>query len=94
VDALVSAERGTVQEAFGDRRRHNHRHRLSETLGWVNEMGAGEFIDKVVFVTGATSGIGRGVALAFVREGAKVVGAGRDEEAGRETQRLAENTNA
>jgi NAD(P)-dependent dehydrogenase (short-subunit alcohol dehydrogenase family) len=55
-------------------------------------MGAGEFIDKVVFVTGATSGIGRGVALAFVREGAKVVGAGRDEEAGRETERLAEKT--
>ena len=41
---------------------------------------------------GTIAGIGRGVALAFAREGAKVMGAGRVEEAGRETQRLAEAT--
>lgn len=33
---------------------------------------------KVAMVTGATSGIGRAVALAYASEGAKVIGCGRD----------------
>lgn len=34
------------------------------------------FKDKVVIVTGASSGIGEGVALRFLQEGAKVIGCG------------------
>jgi NAD(P)-dependent dehydrogenase (short-subunit alcohol dehydrogenase family) len=48
------------------------------------------FKDKVVIVTGATSGIGRAIAIAFGREGAKVVVAGRGEQAGAETVSLVE----
>ncbi len=40
-------------------------------------------VDKVVLVTGATSGIGRAVALRFAESGARVVAAGRNAEASR-----------
>jgi len=40
------------------------------------------FAGKVVIVTGATANIGRGIALEFAAEGAKVVAVGRDESAG------------
>lgn len=40
------------------------------------------FESKVVFVTGGTSGLGRDAALAFAREGARVVLTGRRTEAG------------
>lgn len=37
------------------------------------------FLDQVVIVTGASRGIGRGIAQQFAKEGAKVVLVGRDE---------------
>lgn len=47
------------------------------------------FKDKVVVVTGGASGIGRATALAFAREGARVVVADLNETGGNETARLA-----
>lgn len=42
--------------------------------------------DRVVVITGATSGIGRATALQFCKEGARVVLSGRDTEALKETE--------
>jgi NAD(P)-dependent dehydrogenase (short-subunit alcohol dehydrogenase family) len=47
--------------------------------------------DKVALITGAGSGIGRATAVLFAREGARVVVAEIDAEAGEETARLAGN---
>lgn len=47
----------------------------------------GQFQNKVVLVTGGTSGIGQATAVAFAKEGAKVVISGRREKEGNETVR-------
>ncbi len=52
----------------------------------------GKFDGKVALVTGAASGIGRGSAQAFAREGASVVVADVQVEAGNETVKLIEDT--
>lgn len=41
--------------------------------------------NKIAIITGAGSGIGRGIALAFIKEGAKITVADWSEEGGRET---------
>src|SRR5579885_2529610 len=46
------------------------------------------FQDKVVLITGGSSGIGRTTAIAFAREGAKVVVTSRRENEGKETVSL------
>jgi NAD(P)-dependent dehydrogenase (short-subunit alcohol dehydrogenase family) len=52
----------------------------------------GTFDGKVALVTGSTGGIGRAAAVAFAREGARVVVTGRREAEGAETVRLAQET--
>jgi NAD(P)-dependent dehydrogenase (short-subunit alcohol dehydrogenase family) len=52
------------------------------------------FKDKVAFVTGAGSGIGRAAALAFAREGANVAVTDIDEKGNQETARLIEELGA
>ena len=50
------------------------------------------FTGRIALVVGATRGIGRAAAIAFAREGARVVVAGRHESMGEETVRLARET--
>lgn len=55
----------------------------------TNDCGSGRFAEKVVFITGASSGVGRATAVAFAAEGADVVVTGVDEEGNAETEQLA-----
>lgn len=50
------------------------------------------FKDRVVMITGGTTGIGKATAIAFAKEGAKVVISGRNEERGKKA--IEEITNA
>src|SRR5437016_5737131 len=52
-------------------------------------MNSRTFEGKIAFVTGATSGVGQSVAVAFAQEGAAVVGCGRSAAGGADTERLA-----
>ena len=59
--------------------------------GETSYKGFGRLKDKVALITGADSGIGRAVALAFAREGADVVVSyWKEHEDARETKRLVE----
>lgn len=54
-------------------------------------MAEGKLEDKVVIITGGTSGIGRSATLLFCKEGAKVVIGARNEEAATQVIRQVEN---
>jgi NAD(P)-dependent dehydrogenase (short-subunit alcohol dehydrogenase family) len=59
--------------------------------GETSYRGSDRLMDKKIVITGADSGIGRAVALAFAREGADLVVSYLDEEAdAQETKRLVE----
>jgi NAD(P)-dependent dehydrogenase (short-subunit alcohol dehydrogenase family) len=59
----------------------------AESLPEVNNTKS-RFTQKVVLITGATSGIGRAAAIAFAREGAKIGFCGRREVLGAEVEQL------
>jgi len=50
----------------------------------MSEVLMSAFNGRVALVTGGTSGIGRAAAIAFAKQGAKVVVSGRREEEGSE----------
>src|SRR5712671_6827751 len=50
---------------------------------WPSLKGIAQMSSPVVLITGALAGIGRATALAFAREGARIVVSGRRDEAGR-----------
>lgn len=55
-------------------------------------MNMNTFAEKIVLVTGSTSGIGRTTAIAFAQQGATVVTTGLSEDDGQETVQLIQQT--
>ena len=56
----------------------------------ATDIGAGDLSDRVALVTGASSGIGRGVTLALSARGARVAAVGRSRDRLNEVARQAE----
>ena len=63
----------------------NSRSKASASESASSSVGLGRLTDKVAVITGAASGIGKEIALAFAREGAKVVIADLDPQAAQKT---------
>src|SRR5260370_33583125 len=56
-------------------------------LAWVEINGGSAMSSPVVLITGALTGIGRATAVAFAKEGARVVVSGRREQKGKQLEK-------
>jgi NAD(P)-dependent dehydrogenase (short-subunit alcohol dehydrogenase family) len=77
--------RAVIVAGLNNRREKNVGVHRDETVPG-GEQSMGQLEGKVAIVTGATSGIGEQIAVRFVEEGARVVGAGRREAEGRKLE--------
>ena len=88
---LVALAPERVIFAHGDWFRHDATARLWRSLDWLLPRPADrKLADRIVVITGASSGIGRAAALAFARRGAQLVLAARRSEVLEEVARACE----